>query len=581
MTLGAVPGTEPPPRRGRQLIPAGLPRRGEVLALFAVTLVVGHLVFAPVALVVALVLAAAGQAIRWRPWWLLWPAAAGLGWVLATGPGAALADFTRWPMGILGSLGAGHRAAHAGHPFAAFRLAWSSLPGQLPVALVCGAAEAAVLGWLVWLHTDEWEVPAPRPGALAAVRGRLTAATIRAGTVLTRDGCALGVVPATGGVAELRWADMSCGLLITGDDPQNVALASLQVVHAALRRRKPLIVIDPSDAADPSGTAGLGRALTAACLATGTPLRTGGSAAGLAMVAGGGAQAAGAMRGASASRLWGRAREDPPGSPRAARAAVDLYQVIIERSAARLSADSPEAAARACADLAAIAQHLRAIGVDGDGLVWISRGELVPAADLAALLREAPAAGLPVLIGATSPTAAAGLAGLAGATLTLRVTDPGLASRLAELTGTRMLPAPAAAALVGGAAAAAAAGMWRPPGMPVTPPVSPPPAATVPSVAGLPTAVPAPPATPAQPGVQAIPGTDLVRCPVIPARTLHALGAGEFVLAVHVPRRRLIALGRLIPARLPHPDSPHRESPYGAPPRETPPRRTGPEVAGW
>jgi hypothetical protein len=538
MTLGVLPGTEPVPRRGRHLIPAGLPRRGEVLAVFAVTILAGHLVFAPVMLVVAIVLVAAGRATRWRPWWLLLPATAGLAWMLATGPSAALADFTAWPSGILGSLSGGRRAAHPGHPFAAFHAAWSSLPGQIPVALICGAVEAAVLGWLVWLHTDEWAVPAPRPGAIAAVRGRLTAATIRAGAVLTRDGCALGVVPATGAIAELRWVEMSGGLLVTGDDPRDVTLASLQVVHAALRRRKPLIVIDLSGTADPSDRAGLSRALTAACLATGTPLRT---------------------DGAGASRLWGRAREEPPDSSSAVRSAVDLHQVIMERSAARLPADSPAAAASTCADLAALAQHLRAIGVDGDGLVWIPRGELVPAEDLAALLRDAPAAGLPVLIGATLPTAAAELAGMAGATLIHRVNDPALASRLADLTGTRMLPAQAAAVLAGGNDADA--GSWSPPGMPAMPAVPSPPPMAVPAVRAMPTAAPAQPVALAQPGVPAMPGTDLVRCPVIPPRTLRALRRGEFVLAMNVPQRRLIALGRLIPARLPHRETPRWRAP--------------------
>lgn len=564
--------------------------------MFAVTIVVGHLVFAPVTLVVATVLAAAGKASRWRLWWLLLPAGVGLAWLLARGPGSALAGFTAWPSGILGSLHgqlAGHPAAYQEHPPAGLRLAWHSLPAQLPIALICGAAEAAVLGWLVWLQTDEWAVPAPRPGVLAAVRGRVAAATIRAGVVLTRDGCALGVVPATGAVAELSWDEMSGGLLITSDDSRNVTLASLQVVHAALRRRKALIVIDLSDAADPNDTAGLVRALTAACLATGTPLQTDGSTTGLVASADGagagfeemtgrGAQAAGGRGGASASRLWGRAREDPPGSPRAVRAPVDLHQVILERSAARLPADSPEEAARASADLAALAQHLRAIGVDGDGLVWIPRGELMSAEDMATLLRDAPAAGLSVLLGATSPAAAADLAGLVGATLALRVTDPALASRLAELTGTRMVPASAAAALAG--MAGAPAGSWSPPGMPTMPAFPAPPATAMPRATAMPPATAMPAAASAQaagtalPGVPAMPGTDLMRCPVIPPRTLRALRRGEFVLAVNVPHRRLIALGRFIPARLPRrAEPPHRDkSPY----REAPPSWTAPEVAG-
>ena len=46
-----------------------------------------------------------------------------------------------------------------------------------------------------------------------------------------------------------------------------MTVTGLQVVHAALRRRKPLIVIDVS------ADAAIARALAAACAATGTPLR--------------------------------------------------------------------------------------------------------------------------------------------------------------------------------------------------------------------------------------------------------------------------------------------------------------------
>ena len=632
MTLGAAPGTEPLPRRGRPVIPAGIPRRREVLALFAVTIVAGHLVFTPVTFVVAIVLAAAARASRWRPSWLAVPASVGLAWLLATGLGNALAAFTAWPSGILGSLSAGHRSARPGHPFAAFHAAWSTLPGQLPLALICGAAEAAVLGWLAWLHTDEWSVPAPRPGALAAVRARYAGAVIRAGAVLTSDGCALGVEPTNGDVAELRWTEMSGGLLVTGDDPQDVALASLQVVHAALRRRKPLIVVDQGEGGS------LGRALTAACMATGTPLRTDGSAMGVAVGAGsggaggpgdvgdgagawgagvmdgaragGGAEVAGGAAHGSASALWGRAREDPPGDTGSVRTSVDLHQVILERSAGWLSADSAETVSRACADLTGLAQHLRAIAVDGDGLIWIPRGEHVPVEDLAALLREAPAAGLPVLVGTTSHGAAAALAGLTGATLIHRVADPALATHLADLTGSRLLPASEAAALPGGAGLAGGAGfacgagftggagfiggagqnagptslpaMPAMPPMPAMPAVSSPHPIAMPPGTAMPPAVPAHSAAPVEPGAPAMPGVDLVRCPVVPPWTLRALRPGEFVLAVHVPYRRLIALGQLVPARLPHQAEPaYQGTPPGRTepsPRTEPPARTEPQA---
>ena len=38
-----------------------------------------------------------------------------------------------------------------------------------------------------------------------------------------------------------------------------------------------------------------------------------------------------------------------------------------------------------------------------------------------------------------------------------------------------------------------------------------------------------------------------------PGRRPAPVGAGEFVLAVRAPRRRLVELGRLVPARLPGP----------------------------
>src|ERR1700732_1489839 len=94
---------------------------------------------------------------------------------------------------------------------------------------------------------------------------RLAAAVIRAGGVVTRQGCALGVAPATGAVVELRWPEMAGGVLLAGTEGQQVTVTGLQLAHAALPRRKPLIVVDVS-----ADTA-IARALAAACAATGTP----------------------------------------------------------------------------------------------------------------------------------------------------------------------------------------------------------------------------------------------------------------------------------------------------------------------
>ena len=438
-----------------------------------VAILLTHLLLAQLTLALALAFAVTGKAARWRLWWLLTPAAAGLAWMLVIGPDEALAGFTAGPSSILWHLSGGHLAGlagEAGGPFAGFAGAQGWLLRQFPVALIAGAAEAALVGWLTWLHTDEWAVPPPRPGLIAVARRALAASAIRSGTVVTRDGCALGVVPSSGATAELRWSELAHGTLIVGSKPHDVTLIALQVVHAALRRRKPVIVLDHGDEA-------IARALAVACRATGVPLE-----------------------------VRGR----------------DLRLVVLERSAMLLPAD--DAAASACADLSALAADLRRIGVDGDALVWVPRGEGLSAQALAALLRECPDAGLSLLIGTTSPTAARELSALTGSTLIRRVTDRDLAASLAARTGTRLLPAPIAAALAG----------QRP-----VPPLG---------------------ASASSNGFTSSHGSasalDLVPGPVLPTRALLALSDTEFALTVSLPRQRFIALGRMVPARLPRPVRP-------------------------
>ncbi len=523
---GTTPWTGARPRRARHLIPAGLPRRAELIAVSAVALLLAHLLLAQLTLVLALAFAAVSKATRWRLWWLAGPAAAGLAWTVAAGPGNAVAGFTAGPAGILWHLGGGHLAGRGGQPLAGFAGAQHWLPRQLPLALVAGAAEAALIGWLDWLHTDEWAVPPPRPGLIAAARRAIATRMTRAGAVVTREGCALGVVPATGAIAELRWAETARGALVVGAAAQDVTLAGLQVVHAALRRRKPVIVLDPG------GDAAIARALGAACLATETPLlaaqdlfgvrdTSSGAGAGYAAPVADPPCGAGSPGVPAASGLWGRGtgRERPPEDPPDNPVGVDLGRVVRERAAATLPADSTELAARACAELAALAGDLRRIGVDGDALVWAPRGELLPAQALGELLRDGQAAGLAVLIGATAPAAAAELSALAGTALIQRVTDPELAATLAARTGTWLRPrSPAGQRPVAGAGPA--------------PPAS--------GDSGYPVL-----------GVPAGATTDLVASPVIPARTLLALRPAEFVLAANWPCPRLIASGVLVPARLP------------------------------
>jgi hypothetical protein len=378
------------PRRARHLIPMDLPHRREVMAACAVLVIVAHLLVAQLTLGLALAFTLIGGVSRWRLWWLAWPAAVGLGWALMAGPAQAAAGFAAGSGHVLDYLGQGQLAERLAHPLAAFAGAGQWLPRQLPIALISGAAEAALIGWLSWLHTDELAAPPRRPGAVAAIRAGLAASLIRSGSVVTREGCALGVTPATGAVVDLRWREIAGGVLVVGTVAQEVTVTSLQVVHAALRRRKPLIVIDPS------ADAAIAGALSAACAATGTRLQT---------------------------------------------AADDLGQVVRERSAALLRVGSPEVAARACAAVAVLGRNLRRIGVDGDGLIWVPGCDSLPVAALVPLIGGG-AAGLPVLMTTTSTAAARELAGLVGALLIHRLADPAATADLAALVGLGRPPGP-------------------------------------------------------------------------------------------------------------------------------------------
>jgi hypothetical protein len=383
---------ESTPRRARHLIPTGLPPRSRLMAACAVLTLLAHLLLAQLTLGLAVALTMTGRVSRWRQWWLIVPAAAGLVWALAIGPAPAGAGFAAGPVHVFDYLGRGDLLERLSRPAGLFAGAGSWLPRQLPVALIAAAAEAALIGWLDRLRTDESTAPPRRPGVIAAVRARLAASVIRAGAVVTRDGCALGVDPATGALVELRGPEMAGGVLVAGAADRDVTVTGLQVVHAALRRRKPLIVIDVS------ADAAIARALAAACAATGTALRH-------------------------------------------ERADADLGPVIIERSAALLRVGSPESAARACAGITALAAGLRRIGVDGDALIWVTGGERLTAQAVAALIGDGRAAGLAVMVCAASPaapTATAELAGLVAVLLVHRIADPSLATTLAAQAGPRL-----------------------------------------------------------------------------------------------------------------------------------------------
>ena len=254
------------PRRARYLVPRGFPRRDEILAVCVVLAIGVHLLFAQLTMVFAVLFYLVTRVTRWRLSWLAIPAAAGLAWA-AVGPWAAVAGYTAGAARVVGYLGdSGHQAEHLMHFTAAFAGLGTWLPRQLPLALLVGAAEAALAGWLSWLHTDEWELRPARPGLIVAARRAATARAIRAGGVAAGDGGCLGIASGSGARITLSWAEAAGSVSVCGSAASDVLTTGFQLVHAAIRRHKPVIAVDHT--ADPA----LAAELAAVCAAAGTPL---------------------------------------------------------------------------------------------------------------------------------------------------------------------------------------------------------------------------------------------------------------------------------------------------------------------
>src|SRR5215470_19747233 len=255
---------ERPPRRARYLIPLGTPRRGEVLAALAAALL------APLTLLLLVAFSITSKISRWRPVWLAVPACCGAVWLLAVGPGTAVAAFGA----AMSSVGAVLSRLITDPPVLASLPGAEAgeLAGQFPVALILAAAAAAFAWWMRWLHTDEWDLPAIRPGLVSFCRRQLTAASVRSGSIVTRDGVCLGVDRATGGPAALSWRDAGGGVLVTGAAQAAVLASGWQLAHAAIRRRKPVIVLDLT------GSQKLRGWLAAVCPAAAAPLQVFGEA---------------------------------------------------------------------------------------------------------------------------------------------------------------------------------------------------------------------------------------------------------------------------------------------------------------
>jgi hypothetical protein len=500
-----------------------------------VAVVLVHLLFAQLTIVIATVLYLITRVTRWRLSWLTVPAAAGLAWTAAVGPRAAAAGFTAGPAQIVDYLTAsGHQADHLLHFTDAFSGLGSWLPRQLPLALLAGAAEAALAGWLTWLHTDESDLPPARPGLIVAARRAATVRAIRAGGVVTRDGGCLGVAAESGARITVSWAEVAGGVSVSGSSGPDVLTTGFQLVHAAVRRRKPVLAVDHT--ADPELTG----KLAAVCAAAGAPLlvfgEDGAGGAGIraacyepfrhgapgrraalitAMLSwdGPGRQyrrscvsyledvfelldaAPGdarvpvlddvihllnpvAMRArmeyvpgayprrevlaervrvstslvtaepatiAEMGRQLRDVRASPFGrwlrpSPDGQAADIDLSRDVAERAVVLFRLGGPRPAESCamltrlvCQDLLAVGSALTGIGVDGDGIIWLSECGALPRPPVSEMIARGRDTGLPVLAATTSAQIAADLADMVNVVVAHRTQDTATAARVAPI----------------------------------------------------------------------------------------------------------------------------------------------------
>lgn len=416
------------PRRARHLVPPGTPRRRELCAAVAVAAVVAGVLFAPLTLLLAVAFDVVSRAIRWRPLWLAVPVACGAVWALAIGPGAAAAGLRRGPAAAVNALATSPAASRL--PAAIVH----GLPGQVPLALILAAGVAAVAWWVRWLHTDEWDMPAARPGLVSRWHRRRASASLRAGRMLTRDGVCLGIEAATGRAAVLCWRDAGGGVLVTGAAAPAVLASGLLIAEAAIRRRKPVIVVDLTGDRDLPG------ALAARCGAARAPLHVFGGPGGPRYeprVRPGAEQQA-----ALAALPWG-----PAGGSAETGAGISLADVARQRGVALFTLGGPRYGPAAgviagliATDLAGLYVSMYRAGTAPDGLCWLTECDGVDPAAVAGLVAAGSPAGLAPVLATTVPELAARIAGQVNAAIVHRLADPRLAAELAPLTGTTIVP---------------------------------------------------------------------------------------------------------------------------------------------
>jgi hypothetical protein len=454
-------------------------RPSELVAGLAAVAVVAQCALAPVSLLVAGLLALVGRISRWQLTWLLLPAVGSACWLAVAGP---LATAHALAAGA-GRLMAADLAAalHPGrllHPAAVFAGSGRWLPTELPLLLLAGTAEAAIV---LWPHRTR------RPGLVAVLRRRAAAAALAAGHTVTASGFTIGV-DGSGRLSGVSWAQAERGVLLTGGDPLELDQIGLAIACAAVRRRKAMLVLDLTAAGatrdhvscdrdhpscdrdhlscgrdhvscgrdhvscgrdhpscDPAGlTPVLPRSVVDGRMKRARTGRLDRRGAGVCAQVAGLAERAGAP-----VSCVGSVADRAPGASEAAAArgartsdTVSLNgafgRAIRRRSVVLLPAHHAvaarsEATQRALSELVGTLISLRELGLRGDCLVWVVGCEAAEASRLSDLLSLGHATGTAVVLSTTSPEVAADLAGDAGVVVASGPISGNLAQRLADL----------------------------------------------------------------------------------------------------------------------------------------------------
>ena len=474
---------------------AGSFRRGELAAALAAVAVVAQLALAPVSLLVAGVLVATGRISRWQLSWLLLPAVSGVGWLAVAGlPAAAHALAIGAGRLMAAELAVAAHPQRLLHPAAAFAGSGRLLQQELPLLVLAGTAEAAiVLGSAAgrWpgrfgRRSSSWQplagAQAPagrRPGLVAVLRRRSAAAALAAGHSVTGNGFGIGVDYRSGRLAAVSWAQAERGVLLTGGDPTELDQIGLAITCAAMRRRKAVLVLDlvgrdhvSCDRGDVSwawdqvscnrdhvsrarGARApfMPRSVVNGCMKGARPAQLDGRGASVC------AQVAGlAERVGVPVRHIGSVADRTPAMPGARTSVAVLLNGAFGRAirgrsvilvpahqpaiaqpeaaqpeAAQPEAAQPEAARQIVSELIATLTALRELGLRGDSLVWVSGCEAAEPGLLSDLLALGHATGTAVVLSTTSPGIAADLAAEGDLVVASGPITGNLAQRLADL----------------------------------------------------------------------------------------------------------------------------------------------------